>query len=55
MPPKWVFTVAKNEDDYFTMLFFGKIPKGITMMMVLKAISCIGAVAAIAIVKNYIN
>jgi len=49
---KWMFTIEKTEDDHFTMFFFGKIPRGI-MMMMLKAVA--GVSAVMAIVKQYFN
>lgn len=53
---KWAFTIAKTENDHFTMLFSGKIPHGAVKTM-LKTILVVGTsvVAVIEIASKYIN
>ncbi len=50
MSDKWIFSVSRTEDDQLSMLFSGKIPRGIMIVMV-KVVA--GVSAVIAIFKQY--
>ncbi len=50
MSDKWIFSVARTEDDHLSMLFSGKVPRGIMIVMV-KVVASVGAI--MAIIKQY--
>jgi hypothetical protein len=51
---KWAFKIEKTEDDFFTIIFHGKVPQR-SIVIILNAIACVGcSIAVIEMIKQYV-